>query len=216
VKEADGRAERSSKNEVPDMLLTLAEGAPTQVNTVSDEALLHMIVQRDEQALGILYDRYIGLVYALALRVTNSREMAEDVVQTVFQTIWEDAHTCYPSAMPVAAWVVEITRHLARGAVNSQYRLIQSDKILLDPAHTLNGEKYVESAGSKTALYDAAYEALRTLPIPQRQTLQLAYYGKLTCNEIAQLTGQSLGVVKANLRLAVLTFHNLLRQHNAS
>lgn len=45
----------------------------TGLRGLTDELLIDLIVQREEAALGELYDRYASLVYAIALRITGDR-----------------------------------------------------------------------------------------------------------------------------------------------
>jgi RNA polymerase sigma-70 factor (ECF subfamily) len=49
-------------------------GATTELATISDEELLALVLRRQEAALGAIYDRYIRLVYTVALRITGDRE----------------------------------------------------------------------------------------------------------------------------------------------
>ena len=55
-------------------------------------------------------------------------------------------------------------------------------------------------------------DALRALPVEQRETLELAYFGGLTQQEIATLLSQPLGTVKTRTRLAMKKLRLALEQ----
>lgn len=54
-----------------------------------DITLRQRLAAGDETALQDIYDRCSPLVYRLALRVTRSREAAEEITQDVFVHLWE-------------------------------------------------------------------------------------------------------------------------------
>ena len=61
-----------------------------QINSVSeldDETLLQLISSNNETARSSLYERYSRLLYSIALRITNDRHAAEEVLQDVFQSV---------------------------------------------------------------------------------------------------------------------------------
>src|SRR5689334_21482661 len=59
----------------------------------SDPELLRRIAQRDPAALGELYDRVGGVLFATALHILGDRREAEEVIQDVFLQIWNKAAT---------------------------------------------------------------------------------------------------------------------------
>ena len=63
---------------------------PEQAQT-TDVDLLKAIVRQDERALADLYDRYRVILFGLLVRILNSREEAEDVLQEVFLQVWRRA-----------------------------------------------------------------------------------------------------------------------------
>jgi RNA polymerase sigma-70 factor, ECF subfamily len=190
-----------------------ANVASAQPSALRDEDLMRMVVQRDESALGALYDRYIRLVYAVSLRITGDRETAEEVVQDVFQAIWQSAGGYRPGAS-VSAWMMGIARHRAIDAMRSKRERARSREFSLDPGLPTGDDASPETEAGRSALREAIRDALGTLPVPQRQAIEMAYYGGLTRDEIAKATGEPLGTVKTRLRLGLLKLRDLLHPHD--
>ena len=71
-------------------------GTAQELASATDEELMALLLRRQEAALGTIYDRYVRLVYAVALRITGDRETAEEVVQDVFQNVWQAAGSFQP------------------------------------------------------------------------------------------------------------------------
>ena len=66
------------------------QGQPVDYNKLNDEALLRLIAQAQENALGELYDRYSRLVYSMALNSVNEPALAEEITQDVSLRIWKN------------------------------------------------------------------------------------------------------------------------------
>jgi Sigma-70 region 2 len=60
------------------------------VPVVSDTELISRFALSDESAFTELYDRYSGVAYGVALRVSGSPERAEEVVQDAFMKLWRN------------------------------------------------------------------------------------------------------------------------------
>ena len=168
-----------------------------------DEDLLLLMAQGDEQALGALYDRYGRLVFSIALRIVGDRLTAEEVTQDVFQIVWQHVATFRPSAGSVGGWMIGITRHRAIDEVRSRryksrLREVPGSDALVD---MLSGSDTFEQ---QTVIREDVRVALDKLPLAQRQAIELAYYGGLTCSEIASSLGASVGTVKTRLRLGLV------------
>jgi RNA polymerase sigma-70 factor (ECF subfamily) len=181
------------------------------LGALRDEDLVRLVVRRDERALGVLYDRYIRLVYAVALRVTGDRETAEEVVQDVFQAVWQSA-AGFQHGSAFSSWLLGIARHRAIDATRSKRERARSREHALDPTLP-SGDSGPENDAVSSDLRDAVRGALGTLPPPQRQAVELAYYGGLTRDEIAKATGEPLGTIKTRLRLGLLKLRDLLHPH---
>lgn len=56
---------------------------------LTEKQLLERVRVQDARALGVLYDRFRPKVYAYALKISGSAEVAEDLVHDVFLNVWQ-------------------------------------------------------------------------------------------------------------------------------
>lgn len=57
-------------------------------HSYNEKNLLFQVSKGDEKAFRVLFDAYHNRLYFYTLQITNSREMAEDIVQDTFLKIW--------------------------------------------------------------------------------------------------------------------------------
>lgn len=185
---------------------------PTPDET-SDEAVLAAIQQRDDAALGELYDRYGRLAFGLAYRILGERGVAEDVVQDAFLSVWRRASSFQAGRGSARSWLMSIVHNAAIDRRRGRYRREQSDVQLDDVAYRL--ETDAEETFAVVAEGIAAEQvrvALDELPLEQRQAIELAYFGGLTHQEIADRTVTPLGTVKSRMRLGLRKLRTLLTE----
>lgn len=80
---------------------------------LTDEMILTRIRDRDTAALEELYDRYARQAFALAYRMLGSREVAEEVTQDAFMSVWRQAATYNAGVGRVKPWLLSIVHHRA-------------------------------------------------------------------------------------------------------
>ncbi len=165
-----------------------------------DPELLRRMGRGDESALEVLYARYGGLVYTLALRVVGDAELAREVLQDTFLRSWDGRETYDVSRGRVPGWLMGIARNRAIDLLRSrshQARLREREP--LTPAT----EPVLADTGEMLARRRAVTSALEDLPAALRNALELAYYGGLTQAEIAHTLGEPLGTIKSRTREAL-------------
>ena len=79
----------------------------------NDAELIAGLRARDEAAMNALYERYSGIVYAVALRVLSETSLAEDILQDVFLQLWRNPGAFDASRGALGAWLAVIARHKA-------------------------------------------------------------------------------------------------------
>ncbi|MGO8732941.1 MAG: sigma factor [Terriglobia bacterium] len=65
----------------------------------------------DEAALGILYDRYGGLVYSVSKHILGDSGAAEEVLQDIFHQIWRTAASFDSARGSLSSWLLVMARN---------------------------------------------------------------------------------------------------------
>ncbi|MBT0586919.1 RNA polymerase sigma factor [Alteromonas oceanisediminis] len=75
--------------------------------------------QGDKAAYKQLYETYVGRVYALCLRLTGERTMAEDATQEVFIQLWRKLSN-YNGQSQFTTWLHSVTSNIAISYIRKQ------------------------------------------------------------------------------------------------
>jgi len=163
----------------------------------------------DHHALAELYDATSKVVFSLALRIVQERDIAEDVVIEVYTQVWGHAATYDPKRGTPLAWLLTLTRSRAIDILRSRQRTQKEDPI--EQAHHVSADLPNPEDQSETAERQGIVRrALATLNEEQRQLIELAYFSDLSHSEIAARLGQPLGTVKTRIRLGMLRLREQL------
>ena len=170
---------------------------------MSDQALLERIAGRDADALADLYDRFAPVALALASRVLGDRSEAEDVLQTVFTRVWQEAGRYDATKGSPTSWLLSWIRN---GAIDRLRRREALQRATLQSAdHAPAGHHDAPHGHDHSAEErERLAKAVASLPL----VIEMAYFEGLSQTQIAQRLGEPLGTVKTRVRLGM----NKLRQ----
>jgi RNA polymerase sigma factor (sigma-70 family) len=162
---------------------------------LSDHGLLALVAGGDREAFARLYDQYSEAAYSLAVRVVRDREFAADVVQEAFLAVWNQARTFDARRGQPSTWILTVTHHKAVDAVRREERR-RSDPIDeeyegRDPGAPVDEQAWLGMTRERVR------QALRRLPDPHREVLELAYFAGYTQSELAERLALPLGTVKS-------------------
>jgi RNA polymerase sigma-70 factor, ECF subfamily len=174
----------------------------------ADRAVLVRLANGELEALEELYDRYKTMAYSIAFRITNDGTVAEDVVQEAFLGAWRNAARYMEVRGSVKTWLLAIVHHRAIDAVRRRRPTTELPDADLPPPEALRlPDVWADVAATLDA--DTVNGALAALSDVQREAIELAYFGGLTQQEIAERTATPLGTVKSRMRLGLLA----MRRH---
>jgi len=171
----------------------------------ADAELLKRISQRDESAMGLLFDRYARIVYSIALRVLHDPSEAEDVMQEVLMQVWRGAQSFIVGRGSLGGWLAVVARNRAIDVLRRRHPSDPIDEVTL-PA-SIDLAKQAE----RNTLMERLRAIMQELPPEQQKSLQLAFFEGLSHSEIADKTGDPLGTVKTRIRLALISLRKALQ-----
>ena len=160
----------------------------------------------DPKTFARVYDEHSRGVYGAALRILGDPARAQDVVQDVFLRVWRNPGNFDHRRGELGSYL----RLMARSRALDVYREGQAAGRARDRMENVvafeNEARDDERPGAILERDEdraRVREALKSLPLPQREALVLAYWGGMTADEIARRSGVPLGTAKSRIRLAM-------------
>jgi RNA polymerase sigma-70 factor (ECF subfamily) len=210
-----------------------------QFNTASlTEADARALVQRlltgDAEAFEVLFKHYHAKVYGQAIRLLGNDAEAEEVLQEVFLTVYEKAHT-FRGEAAFSTWLYRLTANAALGRLRRRRRHPERSLDDFMPTFQEDGHHRVRpvvdwSQDLENQLAEAEArrllrEAIDDLPPIDKAVVVFSEFDELSNQEIGDILGLSVSAVKARLhrarlylrgRLSVLFSHASLEGNRLS
>jgi len=171
--------------------------------------LIHQMAEGDAEAFARFYDRYAPLIYPLILRILPDPTDAAECLQEVFWESRQRARTYDAERATPDAWLVTRARERAIERMRAARR--RRDVTPLGAPRGRSAEATAPLERQAAVDRSVLMRAFERLPDPQREALELAYYGGLTQTEITARLKQPLGTVKTRLRLALDRLRDMVK-----
>lgn len=190
---------------------------PLTDDLVDEAQLVRQVANGDEDALGVLYDRFGRAVYSLCLRIVHDGTTAEELTQEVFVRLWRNAANFDATRAQLKTWLLRIAHNLALNEVRRRQSrpIIAQDVELEDVSARLPDTTVENDPVSSTWMRERAViiqGALAQLPASQRRAIELAFYQGLSQAEVAATEGDPLGTVKSRIRMGMRHLRELLAE----
>ncbi len=164
------------------------------------------------RAFAIVVQRYSQQIYWQLRRMIYSHEDANDLVQNTFIKAWE-ALGSFRGDSKISTWLYRIAMYEGLNYLKQEKRK-QSMYLRADDDDTaqylmmkLESDEYFD--GDE---YEKKFQAaLLSLPEKQGLVFRLRYYDDLTYEDISEMTGTSIGALKASYHHAVKKIEALLK-----
>jgi RNA polymerase sigma-70 factor (ECF subfamily) len=167
-----------------------------------DEDLAACLHDGQTEAMTVLFERHSALIYGVVWRIVRVTSEAEDVVQQTFLDVFRSIGQFDSRKGPLKSWLLMFAYQRAlnrkRDLKARGYYTISSLEDVLPQALTGSARALPSSLNSAEASC-LVEQALSTIQPRQRRVIELVYYEGLTSDEVANVTGESVRVVRHNL-----------------
>jgi RNA polymerase sigma-70 factor, ECF subfamily len=169
---------------------------------MTDERLLEQAASGDETAFAVIYERHRGLVFRFAYRLSQSREVAEEITHDCFLSLIKE-----PQRFNTDKQKASLRTYLcaaARNLVLKRLRRAGAETAIDDFSEQLAAAESQEPLRLllDAEVSEAVRKAIGELPHLQREALILFEYEELSLAEIAEVIGADVGTVKSRLHRA--------------
>lgn len=170
-----------------------------KIHSVEDSMLLLKLGQGSEDAFEVIYEKYWSNVFDEAYKRIGDRDIAKDIAQEVFTSMWVRGTETPIENLP--AWLYTVTK-------NNVYKLIQKQERFV-PLSDLLSELQNNSSSADALIVEKqlilAYNNLiDSLPNQQRIIFKMRYQDEFSPDEIALKLKLSPKTVRNHLGRAIL------------
>jgi RNA polymerase sigma factor (sigma-70 family) len=169
---------------------------------VEDSEILEKFsnIKTRDEAFNLLLNKYQQKIYWHIRRLVIDHDDTDDLVQDVFIKVWKNLEN-FRSDSQLYTWIYRIATNESITFLNKQKQRNNTplDEVSGELEETLVASSYFD--GDKIQM--KLQKALLTLPEKQRLIFNMKYFDDLKYEEIAAITGTSVGALKASFHIAV-------------
>jgi RNA polymerase sigma-70 factor, ECF subfamily len=176
------------------------QGDLSEAIPVETDAQLVRKAQKDREAFGLLYERYVRKIYTYIYYRTGHPEEAEDLTSKVFQKAQLHLPRYRDQGLPFSSWLYRIAHNM----VANWYRDHSRRKMVgLEEAASYIGGELTSRTTEEEEERGRLLRAIRLLSDDKQQLLILKYSEEYSNAEIGKIMGRSEGAIKS-------LFHRIL------
>ncbi|WP_167772686.1 sigma-70 family RNA polymerase sigma factor [Ramlibacter henchirensis] len=158
--------------------------------------LVESVAARNQLALHALYERAHRVVFTLAMRITGSRETAEELTLDVFHDVWRHAASFDPANGTVLGWIMNHARSRSIDRLRFRNRSALNGLAPAPVPEAAESPAPVEREQQSESLQ----RALSQLGQGEREAIEAAFFSELSYAEVADRLNQPVDTIKTSIR----------------
>jgi RNA polymerase sigma factor, sigma-70 family len=191
------------------------------IRTMTDEQLVCLFSNGNNQAFDVLLSRHKNRIYSYILLIVRNRDLADDIFQEAFmKAIMTIKQGKYVDNGKFYSWVTRIAHNL----IIDLFRRERNE-------NTVSNEEFadvdlfndarlcaenVEEILVRDQVFSDVRKLMNHLPENQQEVVRMRYYEDLSFKEIADMTGVSINTALGRMRYAVLNMRRMAEEKDIS
>lgn len=171
-----------------------------QDKQLTDKELIRKVHNGNKEALNTIVSRYYDDIYRFCVYLTGQETDSYDITQEVFLRFikYVDSY----EYRNLKGYLLIIARNLCRDYFHHRKEALYPE----EPAYMGTEDGRLDNLENKLLLC----EALKRLPVNQREIIVLRIYEELRFHEIAKILGINLSTAKSRFRLGVRSLRKIM------
>ena len=183
----------------------------------SDEMLVKLYENGNDEAFDVLLDRYQKTVYGFILTLVCDVNVADDIFQeTFYKAIVSIRSHRYTDTGRFQSWLIRIANNLIVDRHRHREPVVDApttkDKDRLFNSMDLAEGNVEDNYHNQQTLSDI-HEMIARLPEPQQEVVQLRIFEKKSFKEIADLTNCSINTALGRMCFATINLRRMAARH---
>ncbi len=191
------------------------------LTSLTDEQLVSMYTEGNNDAFDILLDRYESKVFTYISYFVRNKEVAEDLFQDTFMRIIANIRNGkYSEQQKFGSWLMRVSHNIMIDYFRHQKneKNISNDETEVDLFNDIKlaDEENIEHQLIKQQNIKGLKDILKLLPKNQQEIITLRYYQEMSFKEIAALLNCSINTALGRTRYALINLRKLAQEYNIS
>ena len=175
--------------------------------TIDDSYISGLIKTEPATGFRLLVEKYSSKLYWHIRRMVVIHDDADDALQNTFISCWKNIGS-FRNESSLYTWLYSIATNEALMIIRKRNRL---SELSIDDLPALfsvanEGDTYFDGDEAETLLQNA----ILTLPEKQKAVFLLRYYDEMSYEDISEVTGTSVGALKASYFHAVRKIEKII------
>lgn len=187
-----------------------------ELNKMTDNVLVELYSEGNNQAFDVLLDRYKTKIYSYIYFIVHNEELAEDIFQDTFmKAIVTIQQGRYTESGKFSAWLTRIAHNL----IIDMYRQERNECVVSNEEYDVdlfNNMKYSDETIEVRMVNEQVLIDVRRLidllPDNQREIVYMRFYQELSFKEIAEITGVSINTSLGRMRYALMNLRKIAEE----
>ena len=189
-------------------------------NHLTDDELVKMYANGDNEAFDSLLNRYKSKLYSYILYTVHDEDTANDIFQETFvKVILSIQSKHYAPSGKFYAWITRIAHNM----IMDFYRQKNNENMVSDDAENgqrLNNERLSDPSYEMQQVYEQSLSDVvvlyKMLPKAQSEIVFMRFYQDMSFKEIAEELGISINTALGRMRYAIINMKRIAAEKNIS